>query len=227
VTVKVCISVSAPDTSDLLGKVQQAERLTADLIEVRLDKLRSYHGLSKVGRSVSKPLIATNRPLSEKGSFAGSEAERLKILREAVESGFEYVDLEMTTSNLERVKSSFHQQNVKIILSHHDHFRTPDHARLNTVLNRMQKMKPDVSKIVTTAQLPDDNLTLLGFLQKNHRGLPLVGFAMGQAGVWSRLLAPFYGSAFTYACLGKGMETALGQLTVSELRNIYELLGLE
>lgn len=226
-TVKVCISVSASDTSELLGKVQQAERLTADLIEVRLDKLRSYHGLSKVGRSVTKPLIATNRPLSEKGSFAGSEADRLKILRQAVESGFEYVDLEMTTSNLEKVKSSFHQQNVKIILSHHDHFRTPDHAQLNTVLNRMQKLKPDVSKIVTTAQLPDDNLTLLGFLQKNHRSLPLVGFAMGQAGVWSRLLAPFYGSAFTYACLGKGMETALGQPTVSELRNVYELLGLE
>ncbi len=226
-TLPLCVSVSAPDVSELLSKVQQAERLTADLIEVRLDRLRSYQGLSKVARSVKSPLIATNRPLSEKGSYAGPEEDRLRILQEAVEEGFEYVDLEVTTRNFGKAAVIFRQKGAKVILSHHDHFRTPGHSGLNRVLAHLQKQKPDISKVVTTAKFPEDNLAILGFLQKNCRNGPIVGFAMGKTGVWSRLLAPFYGSTFTYASLGKGMETAPGQLAISELRNIYEMLGLD
>ncbi len=226
-TAQICVSVSAPDVSELLGKVQQAERLTADLVEVRLDRLRSSHGLSKVARSVESPLIATNRPLSEKGSYSGSEKDRLRILQEAAEEGFEYVDLEITMKNLGKVTSLLRQKGAKIILSHHDHFRTPDNSGLNGVLSQLQKQKPDISKIVTTARFPDDNLAVLGFLRENHRNASLIGFAMGKTGVWSRLLAPFYGSVFTYASLGKGLETAPGQLTISEMRNIYETLALE
>ncbi len=130
-TTQICVSVSAPDVSELIGKVQQAERLTADLIEVRLDRLRSSHGLSKVARSVESPLIATNRPLSEKGSYSGSEQDRLRILQEAAEEGFEYVDLEITMKNLGKATSLLRQKGAKIILSHHDHFRTPDNSGLN------------------------------------------------------------------------------------------------
>ncbi len=82
-------------------------------------------------------------------------------------------------------------------------------------------------KIVTTAKSSDDNLAILRFLEENRRAGPLVGFAMGKTGVWSRLLAPFHGSAFTYASLSRGMETAPGQTTISELRSIYEMLGLD
>jgi len=209
---KVCVSISSTDTPELLGRAQRAERLSADLVEVRLDRLRSYHGLTKIARAVERPIIGTNRPLSEKGFFDRSEAERLKILMEAVEGGFQYVDLE---------------KGAKIILSHHDHFRTPDPAKLASTLVQLQKFKPDVCKIVTTAQIPEDNLTVLSLLKANHQNSPLVSFAMGQAGVWSRLLAPFYGAHFTYASLERGQETAPGQSTIAELRRIYEMLGVE
>ncbi|HEV2119645.1 MAG TPA: type I 3-dehydroquinate dehydratase [Candidatus Bathyarchaeia archaeon] len=224
---KVCVSISSTDTPELLGRAQRAERLSADLVEVRLDKLRSYHGLTKIARAVERPIIGTNRPLSEKGSFDRSEAERLKILMEAVEGGFQYVDLELTTSRLDRIIKTFRDRGAKIILSHHDHFRTPDSAKLTSTLVQLQKFKPDVCKIVTTAQIPEDNLTILSLLKTNHQNSPLVSFAMGRAGVWSRLLAPFYGAHFTYASLERGMETAPGQSTIAELRRIYELLGVE
>ncbi len=226
-TVKICVSVIATDVPELLGRVQQAERLGADLIEVRLDKLRSYHGLSKVARSVQHPIIGTNRPLAERGSYTGSENDRLRILQQSIEEGFEYADLEVTTSRLENVVRSLREKGAEIILSHHDHFRTPDHAMMVTTLNQLQKLKPDICKIVTTAKFPDDSLKILSFLQQNHRTAPLVSFAMGIQGVWSRLLAPFYGAAFTYAALDKGQETAPGQPTVTELRTVYETLGLD
>ncbi len=224
---KVCVSVSATVVPELLGRVQHAERLGADLIEVRLDRLRDVQGLSKIARSVEKPLIATNRPLAEKGSYYGPEDDRLKILHQAVEEGFEYVDLETTTSKLGRFIDTLRERDGKIILSHHDHFRTPDQARMTNTLSQIRKHRPDICKLVTTAQFPDDSLSVLGFLQKNHRATRLVSFAMGRAGVWSRVLAPFYGAAFTYASLEKGQETAPGQLTITELRSIYETLGLE
>lgn len=91
----------------------------------------------------------------------------------------------------------------------------------------MQKYHPDTSKLITTAQTAEDNLTILHLLKTNHQNTPLVSFAMGKAGIWSRLLSPFYGSQFTYASLEKALETAPGQTTISELRKIYETLGVE
>jgi 3-dehydroquinate dehydratase type I len=227
VTTQVCVSISAPDVHELSGKIQHAERLSANLVEVRLDRLRSHQGLSKIARAAGTPLIATNRPLSEQGSYAGREKDRLGILREAAEEGFDYVDLEDTTASLAKITNALHQKGVKIILSHHDHFRTPNPSGLARVLSQLQKHEPDVCKVVTTAKSSEDSLSILRFLEENHRAKPLVGFAMGRTGVWSRLLAPFHGSAFTYASLARGMETAPGQPTISELRSIYEMLGVD
>ncbi len=224
---KVCVSISSTDTTELVGRAQRAERLFADLIEIRLDKLRSHHGLSKVVHAVQKPIIATNRPLSERGSFDRSEAERLKILSEAIDDGFHYVDLEMTTEKLDGAITDFREKGAKIILSHHDYFRTPDQGRLQSTLAQLQKYKPDLCKIVTTAQLPEDNLRILSLLNKNRRNTPMVSFAMGTIGVWSRIMAPFYGAAFTYASLDRGLETAPGQTSITDLRRIYDTLGLE
>jgi len=210
-----------------MGRVQQAERLSANLVEVRLDGMRSYQGLSKISRAAGTPLIATNRPLSEKGSYRGPEQERLAILREAAEQGFEYVDLEDGTPNLAQTTKIMRQKGAKIILSHHDNFRTPTQSGLARILSQLQKQKPDIYKIVTTAKNSEDCLAILQFLEENRRTGALVGFAMGKSGVWSRVLAPFHGSVFTYTSLGRGMETAPGQPTISELRQIYDLLGLD
>jgi len=96
------------------------------------------------------------------------------------------------------------------------------------MLEGLRKYKPDVAKIITTAHNPDDTLTILRFLQSNTRSnMPLVSFAMGREGTWSRILSPFYGANFTYASCGRGEETAPGQLTVTELRRIYDILDLE
>ncbi len=224
---KVCVSISSTDTTELLGRAQRAERLRADLIEIRLDKLRSHHGLGKVVKAVQKPIIATNRSLSEKGSFDGSEAERLRLLSDAIDEGSQYVDLELTTEKLDKAMVDFHEKGAKIILSHHDYLRTPDLAKLQSTLTRLQKYKPDICKIVTTAQIPEDNLRILSLLNKNQRNNPMIGFAMGPIGVWSRIMAPFCGAAFTYASLERGLETAPGQPSVTDLRHVYETLGLE
>jgi 3-dehydroquinate dehydratase len=48
---------------------------------------------------------------------------------------------------------------------------------------------------------------------------------MGEAGKASRLLSPLFGAFFTFASLEKGDETASGQMSIGEMRTLYQVLG--
>jgi 3-dehydroquinate dehydratase type I len=224
---KICVSLTSEDHHELYRQAERAEAMSADLVEVRLDRLSNYQGISKVAGAVEIPVIATNRPVSQKGSFGGSESERLSLLMDAVEGGAEYVDIESSTRNLDQVIETFRKTSAKIIVSHHDHSRTPKLSALKSTLAKLQRNKSDLYKIVTTARSPEDNLTILNLLATNQRTKSIVSFAMGKHGVWSRILAPFYGADFTYASLKRGLETAPGQPSISELRHIYETIEAE
>jgi 3-dehydroquinate dehydratase len=50
---------------------------------------------------------------------------------------------------------------------------------------------------------------------------------MGENGKISRLLAPLFGAFFTFASLEKGSETASGQISISEMKSAYILLGIK
>lgn len=224
---KVCVSVLSSSSSELLEKVRKAEKSSADLIEVRLDALSEDGELPKVSE-VKKPLIATNRTPLDRGTFDESEESRIEKLLEAVEGGFSYVDLELRTPGLRKSIETFRGKGSKIILSHHDFYRTPAINELQLIKAELENFRPDFCKIVTMANSLEDNFTVLGLLGRNSPdGTPLVSFAMGEAGAWSRVIGPFYGSAFTYASLEHGSETAPGQLSISDLRSIYRTLRLE
>ena len=224
---KICVSILAKDSHELCRQAKRAESLSADLVEVRLDSLSTYRGISKVAGVVDVPVVATNRTRSQKGSFAGSEMERLNLLMDAVEGGAEYVDIESSTPNLDQVIESFRRTSAKIILSHHDHHRTSKLSMLKSNLANLQRHKSDLYKIVTTARSVEDNLTILKLLATNRKTIRLVSFAMGKLGIWSRILSPFYGANFTYTSLQRGLETAPGQPSVSELRSIYETIAAD
>ena len=224
---RICVSVSSTSPKELCRKAQRAEALSADLVEVRLDELSNHQEISTVAKSVEIPVVATNRPVSQRGSFAGPESERLSLLMDAVEGGAAYLDIESSTSQLDQVIETFRKTGAKIILSHHDYSRTPRISELKSTLTKLQKNNSDLCKIVTTARSLEDNLTILSLLKTNRRNNPLISFAMGKPGVWSRILSPFYGADFTYASLKRGLETAPGQPGISELRRIYETVGAE
>lgn len=217
---RICVSISPSDTAEALSNVRQAEQQGADLSEIRLEKLSSYDGLSRIVRAAKRPLIATNRVSSDNGSQSDGDA----AVMTAAEDGFHYVDLDFETRDLQRRIDRMRSKGAKIILSHHDYLRTPAPHELVAKLEEFHRFKPDICKIVTTAHHMDDNLTILEFLKSNHGKDSMVSFAMGTVGVWSRLLAPLYGAHFTYASLSRGQETAPGQTPIHEMRQIYQAL---
>jgi 3-dehydroquinate dehydratase / shikimate dehydrogenase len=57
---------------------------------------------------------------------------------------------------------------------------------------------------------------------KWHAG-PTIALAMGERGVATRLLAPKLGGFLTFGALAAGSESAPGQPTVQQLRDLYRL----
>jgi 3-dehydroquinate dehydratase len=49
---------------------------------------------------------------------------------------------------------------------------------------------------------------------------------MGELGKISRLLSPLFGGFFTFAALEHGSETAVGQMTIQEMKAAYKLLEI-
>jgi len=213
--------------SEALDLIKKAENQNADFIEVRLDSLKKPNQLADIINCSNTPLIATNRSTKCQGKFLGNETERQKILMNAAKSGFEYVDVELSAPKLKNIISNLREMGAKPVVSFHDFNKTPNSTQLNKILKKEIASMADICKIVTTAKLVEDNLTVLNFVSKASKNARMVCFSMGELGKPSRLLSPVFGAFFTLASLESGRETASGQLTIQEMRSAYEALGLK
>jgi 3-dehydroquinate dehydratase type I len=225
-TIRICVSVLPKTVAEALELVEKAESHGADLIEVRLDSLRERGELSDITGFSRVPLIATNRSVKCHGKFRGSETERKQILLNAAGNGFEYVDVELSTSEPGNIVTGVHGMGVKSIVSFHDFNQTPSLPQMEEILRKEIASGADVCKVVTTAKSVEDNLTVLNFVSKACKSAKTVCFSMGELGKTSRLLSPLFGGFFTFASLKKRRETASGQLTIQEMKAAYEALGL-
>ena len=224
-TAKICVSILPKTSAEALKLIEKAEKEKADLIEVRLDRLDKKDKLADLATHGKTPKIATNKPISCRGGFSGTETEQKQILLDAAKNGFEYVDVDLSTSNLKDFTAQAREYGAEAIVSFHDFNSTLNPAELTDVLEREIAGGAHVCKIVTTAKKVEDNLTILNFIATASKRTKVVCFAMGAHGKVSRLLSPLFGGFFTFASLEHGRETAPGQITIREMRQAYELLG--
>lgn len=207
--------------------ILNAEEQHADLIEIRLDSLHDHTNIADIAHCTKTPLIATNKPTQFGGKYTGNETERQNILLNAAKNGFTYIDVDLGTPKQEQLIDKLHELGAKIIVSCHDFERTPPLPELEKILEKEMKLGADVCKIVTTAQTVNDNLTTLKFVSEASTKTKIVCFAMGELGKHSRLVSPVYGAFFTFASLDEKRKTAKGQLTIKEMKDAYENLGIK
>lgn len=229
--VKICVPIPAGSLSDLLTMMDKAERSGADLIEVRFDYmdwkiLDVLNNLKDVVKYSPVPLIATNRHVNQGGKCKLSEEQRLKTLIRAAEVGFTYVDVELTTWGLNDFIKTVRKKGAKIIVSFHNFNLTPPLNEMNKIFKAEIEAGADICKIVTMANSLMDSVNCLIFTYEASKISNLVCFAMGKDGLLSRILSPIFGASFTFASLEGGLETAPGQITIEELREIYGRLGV-
>ena len=124
-------------------------------------------------------------------------------------------------------KRHLKKSRTKIILSHHDFNRTPHIEELLGLYKKMKAVKGiEVIKIVTYARNINDNATIIELLKEARREKQkIIAFAMGQLGRDSRILSLPMGAYLTFASLQQGKESADGQVTVGQLKKIYQGLN--
>ena len=214
---QICISIQPKTAPEALKLIDRAEKASADLIEIRLDAMQKPENLVGLAKHGEIPKIATNKLVRHHGGFKGTEFEQKRILLNAAKDGFEYIDIELSASNLREFTTEVSEYGSKPIVSFHDYNHSLELAKLNNVLEQEISSGADVCKIVTTARRIEDNLTLLNFTEAACKRANIVCFAMGDYGKISRLLSPLFGCFFTFAALESGGETAPGQMTILAL----------
>jgi 3-dehydroquinate dehydratase type I len=226
VKIRICVPLATYNPLDLIPLIQRAQSEGAALIEIRLDYMDKVEGIEKVVENASVPLIATNRQHQQGGSRNQDEETRIQNLIEAARSGFQYADIELTAKDVASVTPKLKDLGVKPIVSFHDFKSTPSQDELERIVNTQIDSGAELCKMITTANNVEDNLTCFQLLTKMGQSTKLVCFAMGENGVLSRALSPIFGGYFTYASLQSGMETATGQISISELQRLYKILGV-
>jgi len=212
--------ICAVIVNDNLKAVKEVEPF-ADLLEVRIDLIGD--GWQELAGQLSRPWIACNRQAEEGGRWQESEAERIAALLQAVDLGADIVDIELRTENLKQVVAQV-KQRAKCLLSFHELAGTPPLDEMKEIVNRQLAAGADICKVVATAQSFADNRSVLQLIA-DFPQVKVVSFAMGPLGSISRILSPLIGGYFTYASIKEGEESAPGQITVGDLREIYEMVA--
>jgi 3-dehydroquinate dehydratase/shikimate dehydrogenase len=192
----------------------------ADMVELRLDGVEDIDVVGALaGRA--RPVIVTCRPTWEGGRFDGSEERRHSILREALNHGAEYVDVEWRAGFADLVA----RDPRRVVLSSHDFQRVPDDLAARATA--MRQTRAGTIKIAIPAARLTDALALLPI----GAGGDAVVIAMGDAGLASRLLASRFGSRWTYAgdAIAPGQIPAarmLDEFRFHEVRSTTDIYGV-
>jgi len=227
----VCVPITETDAEAFLATIREAEQ-TADAIELRLDYLpaEALPQLIAELRSriaqISKPLIFTFRPREQGGERDLSLQDRHNFWRSLppeITSAIAFADFELDlvesfASGPPPVPWS------KIICSWHNFDETP--GDLMERFERMARTPASVVKIATQANRIGDCLRIFEIIERANQPKPVIGLAMGLPGLATRALALSRGAMLTFGALKRGAESASGQPTVAELRDLYRVKQL-
>lgn len=231
---KLCVAIQAGSAAEMMERAEAALK-DAKFLEFRLDSLaRPGSALGALteflGEHKDVTAIATCRRNDHGGHFAGSLTAELDVLLKAAQAGCRIVDLEVESAeearpaHLEKFREGLRGAGAALLVSFHDFART---RGLEQATDRIAAFQPDFVKVVSTAHALADNLAVLRLIEDRSRSAHVVGIAMGEEGLVSRVLGPRAGAAFTFASLGDGVETAPGQVTARTLRDLYRLEQLD
>lgn len=219
---KICVPITGRSMQSAAALINEANK-SADMIELRADYLYDNSHIQKLLEMCKKPAILTIRPKREFGLFAGTERERMVLLKQNLEYA-DYVDVELTCKKAAEICATAKSAGVVPIVSYHAG-ATPGVEKLRAIAKKQLATGAGICKVVCTARKGEDNLRMLEFIAEASKKHKLVAFCMGEKGAASRVLSPLLGAEFTFASLSNA-ASAPGQIGMDDMRRIYDVLRL-
>ena len=193
---------------EMLGAASQG----AGMVELRLDFLAKAPDFKRLFEKKPALILATVRRKSDGGKFTGTEEERMTLIRQAIVSGSDWIDLE---EDIVHKIPRFGK--CKRIASYHNFSETP--SDLAGIYQRMSELDADVVKIACMAKTPDDVWKVLELYKNAPK--PTVAFCMGEMGLPSRIIGAKLGAPFTYCGFNPDRQIAPGLPSLKQMRSLF------
>jgi 3-dehydroquinate dehydratase/shikimate dehydrogenase len=208
----ICITIAQEDRKMLLADMLNAAAMGADMVEVRLDTLDKAPNFSDMLAAKRLPVLFSCRRPQDGGNWQGSEEERIMLLRQAIMSKADYVEMEYDVA--EQIRPF---PGCKRVISYTNKEKMP--SAIRDIYDDMLNLQPDVIKLTVRARTPEEAWPLVQILGKPT--VPTVVVGLGRPGVMLAILGKRIGCPWTAAALEKGMEAFAGQPTIRELDDVY------
>lgn len=229
---KVCVPIVEEKLEAAVSSARNLKSGGADVAEWRIDWFDDAYDIRKVVEAAgcirkeldNVPLLATFRTAKEGGEKEITVQQYKDVYLALIQSGYvDIIDVELffheETAN--ELVTEAHKSGVLVIASNHDFKATPGKEELVLRLKKMQNLGADIPKIaVMPKDIGDVMMLLNATYEMSHQiaDRPIITMSMSKEGVISRFSGEFFGSAMTFASVGK--TSAPGQVEVESLKTI-------
>lgn len=234
---RICIPITEPTRDEIVARAGEFASLRADMVEWRIDFFtggeEEIAGIAaQVKQALAgKELIATLRTMAEGGEKNGSRFNYRSVLTGLARGGAaDYIDIEVRQERdvVRAVIAAAAGTGTKVIGSCHDFDRTPSEEEIVEVLTEAGKLGADIGKFACMPGREEDTgredverlLAATEEMKKRYPDFPIITMSMGECGKDSRRYGGLYGSAVSFACVGK--PSAPGQTTLDELNGVFD-----
>lgn len=213
---KIAIPITDFDFDNMLLKAQKA-----DILEFRVDSFSNKDPkyvlwLLEKAKKLNFDIILTIRSQKEGGAYVENRVELFETLTPFVD----YVDIELSSTDIISYISRLAKENgKKLIVSHHNFELTPANFVIKELIREALRYG-DIPKLAFKSNSYEDTARLM-CVGNSFEGNKIL-ISMGEYGKISRIAGFIFGSFITYAYLIK--PNAPGQLSLEEavaLRDMF------
>ncbi len=208
----ILVTITQESRRMALADMLNASFLGADIVEIRLDLFEKDANLSDIISAKRTPLLFACKRPKDGGQWTGTEEERLTLLRTAIISKAEYVDIELDVADKIRAFPG-----CKRVISYTNRSAVPDD--IADIYKEMLTKSPDIIRLTCRASTPEEAWPLVQILNKPT--VPTVVTGLGYAGRLFPLLGEKIGAPWCEASIERGMEAYEGQANIRQLTEGY------
>lgn len=233
---KICVPLVGKSNEEILEEAKFLKNVKFDLIEWRVDHYENVEDLEKVKEIVKAlrdevkeaVILFTFRSKKEGGEREVSDEYYAELNKVVAQTKLvDLIDVELFTGDeiVKDIVKTAHENDVKVVMSNHDFFKTPAKEEIINRLCKMQDLGADLPKIAVMPNTSEDVVTLLAATEEmstKYANKPIITMSMGSLGLVSRLAGETFGSALTFGA-AKAIS-APGQISVDKLATILEVI---